>query len=118
MAAPLASRMEFLLLILAVFGFFGAVRLAGRSLLRLVTRGAETFITSGVLQTHARRGDITALQASETAYADARRRRLGATATFAASVALLAIPPFTPWTTTLYACYVPLWLARPRRVGS
>lgn len=106
--------MEFLLVVMAVFGFLGAARLAGRALFRLLTRGAETFITSEVRQTHARRGDITALQASDAAYAVARRRRLEATALFAGSVALLAIPPFTPWTAVLYACYLPLWFARPR----
>jgi hypothetical protein len=110
--------MDFLVVVLAVFGFMGALRLAGRSLLRLLTRGAETFITSEVRQTHERRGDITALQASDEAYATARRKRFQATALFAGSVALLAVPPFTPWTALLYACYLPLWFLRPRlRVG-
>lgn len=106
--------MEFLVVVLAVFGFMGALRLAGRSLLRLLTRGAETFITSEVRQTHARRGDITALEASDAAYSVAKRRRFQATALFAGSVALLAVPPFTPWTALLYACYLPLWFVRPR----
>jgi hypothetical protein len=110
--------MEFMVIVLAVFGFMGALRLAGRTLLRLLTRGAETFITSEVRQTHVRRGDITALQASDAAYAQARRNRRRATALVAGSVALLAVPPFTPWTALLYACYLPLWFVRPRlRVG-
>lgn len=106
--------MDVLLVVLAVFGFLGALRLAGRSLLRLLTRGAETFITSEVRQTHARRGDITALQASDAAYAAARKKRLQATTLFTGSVALLAVPAFTPWPALLYACYLPLWFLRPR----
>lgn len=110
--------MDFVLLVLAVFGFLGAARLAGHALLRLLSRGVETFLTREVSQTHARRGDLTALQASDAAHAVARRSRMLALGAFAASVALLIVPAFTPWPALMYACYLPLWFLRRRRPGN
>jgi len=104
--------MRFILLVFAFLGFVGALRLAGRALLRLLARGVEAFIASEASRTHARRGDITALQAADEMRAATRRNRVQALAIFAGSVALLAVPPFTPWTAVLYACYLPLWLVQ------
>jgi len=108
--------MQLLVVVLAVFGFMGAARLMGRALLRLMSRGVEAYLASEASRTHARRGDITSLEASDAIQTVARRARFRAGAVFAGSVALLAIPVFTPWTAILYACYLPLWFARPRPI--
>ena len=107
--------MQFPLLVLAVLGFLAVARQAGRSAVRLLARGVEAFLASEVGQTHAQRGDITALQAAERTRGAARRARLGALVVFAGCVGLLAVPFFTPWTTAVFAAYSAFWLLPPRR---
>jgi hypothetical protein len=109
--------MEFPLLIFAILGFLAAARLAGRAGFRLLTRGVEVFLVSEAGRTHAQRGDITALRDADVARRSARRKRLGALVVFAGCVGLLAVPPFTPWPTLVYASYAPLWLLPPRRIA-
>ncbi len=107
--------MKLLLLILAIMGFGAALRLAGRGAFRLMRGGVDAFLAAEVSDAHARRGDITALQAAETARSLAQRTRLGAILVLAASAGLLIAPWLTPWPTLLYACYAPLWLLVRRR---
>lgn len=108
--------MAFGLLVLAVLGFLGGARLAGRAAFGLLRRGVEVYLTTEVEASLARRGDLTALQESGLAQRTARRGRAAAALTFAGTVALLIVPAFTPWTRELYALYAPLWFLgrRPR----
>jgi hypothetical protein len=102
---------------LAVIGFVAVLRLLAVALLRLLGRGVEVFLAREVSAQHARRGDLSALRAAETAQASATRARLGAIAWLALLTALLAAPPFTPWTRELYAVYAPLWLLTSPRLA-
>lgn len=103
------------LLILAIIGFLGAARLAARAAFRFLFRGVESFLAGQVRETHARRGDITALQTADVTRRAVRRARRISLAALMGWVCLLAVPPFTPWAQAIYAAYVPLWLYPPRR---
>lgn len=107
--------MQGLLLILAIIGFIGAARLAGRAAFRVLFRGVEGFLAGEAGDTHARRGDITALRTAEAVRSTAKRARLASTALLAAWIGLLVIPTFTPWPRLIYAAYLPLWLVHRRK---
>ena len=59
--------MSTVLFVLAVFGVLGLLRQVGVAGFGLLRRGVEVYLTSGVEETHARRGDITALREAEGA---------------------------------------------------
>jgi hypothetical protein len=107
--------MDTLLLLLAVIGFLAMARVAARAAFRLLHRGVEAFIAAEAGATHARRGDITALQESQDARRRARRARFLAAATFIVSMALLIGPLFSPWTRIVYALFSPLLLLPARK---
>jgi hypothetical protein len=109
--------MSTVLLILAAFGVLGLVRQAAVAGFGLLRRGVEVYLTSGVEETHARRGDITALREAEGARQLARRARRIAGLRLGLAVALLVIPPLTPWPRLLYAASAILWFLPPRRIG-
>jgi hypothetical protein len=102
--------MQFLIILLAIIGFLAVAGQLLRALLLALGTGVESFLAREVTEVNARRGDLTALQESETRHRVARRARLGAVARLALWTALLAVPPFTQFTAIVYACYSPLWL--------
>lgn len=107
--------MDALLLVLAVIGFLAVLRLALFAAFRLLGRGVEAYLAGEVGKAHARRGDLTSLNAAEQARAAAVRARRSAMAGMLLAAALLIVPPFTPWPRLLYGACVPLWLLSPRR---
>jgi hypothetical protein len=102
--------MNVAIMLLAILGFAAAAGQLLRALLVALGTGVESFLAREVTEVNARRGDLTALQEAESRHKVARRARFGAVARVSFWTALLAIPPFTPWTAILYACYSPLWL--------
>jgi len=109
--------MSTVLFVLAVFGVLGLLRQVGVAGFGLLRRGVEVYLTSGVEETHARRGDITALREAEGARQLAWRARWVAGLRLGFAVALLVIPPLTPWPRLLYAASSILWFLPPRRIG-
>jgi len=103
-----------LVYLLAALGISAVLLRAGRAAFLLLWRGVDAYMTGETRQVRARRGDITGMADAARAHAVARRRRAGAIARLAFWIALLAVPPFTPWTAALYATYAALWLL-PRR---
>jgi hypothetical protein len=107
--------MDFLLLILAVVGFLAVLRLSLVAGLMVLGRGVEAFLAREVTEAHARRGDITSLQAAQVTRSKASRARVHAVARLALTVALLVAPVLSPWPRLIYAAYSPLWLLFHRR---
>lgn len=102
--------MNAILLILAVTGFAALAARTVRAMLRLLGRGVDEFLAAETVNTRANRGDITGMDEAADLQSDARRRRLGALARFAAWIGLLIAPPMTPWSAQLYAVCSVLWL--------
>lgn len=107
--------MNAVLLLLAIAGFFAAVRGLARAGLGLLVRGVEVVMADEATSIQARRGDLTGLGAADARSAAARRRRRFSLAAVALWAALLALPPLTPWPRLLYAAWSPLWLLPARR---
>jgi len=107
--------MDFLLLLLAILGFLAVLRLSAVAGLRALGRGVEAFLAREVSEAHARRGDITALQAARITRTKTSRARLYAVLRLALTVALLVVPALSPWPRLIYATYAPLWLLFYRR---
>jgi len=111
--------MDLILFLLATLGFLACLRLVLHAGFRWLRGGVDLFLTNEVGAAHARRGDLTAVQAADDARARARRARRLATARLVLSIGLLIVPAFTPWPGWVFAAYAPLWLvfwrgARPR----
>jgi hypothetical protein len=110
--------MDLLLFILATLGFVACLRLVLHAGFRWLRGGVDLFLSSELGAAHARRGDLTAVQAAEDTRQRARRSRRGATVRLVLSIGLLVVPMFTPWPAWVFAAYAPLWLvflrARPR----
>lgn len=102
--------MNTLLTILAIAGIGAAAWHVVRAAFRLLRQKASGFWTDELARTHARRGDVTALEETRRRAAEVARARRRATAEAVGWVALLLVPALTPWTRTIYAVYAVLWL--------
>lgn len=102
--------MNTLLTILAVAGIAAAAWHVVRAAFRFLRQEASGIWTEELARTHARRGDVTALEDTKRrAEAVARLRRRAAVEGFG-WLALLAVPALTAWTRAIYATYAVLWV--------
>jgi hypothetical protein len=99
-----------ILFILAFAGIVAAVWHLVRAAIRFLSQGASGLWTGEVARTHARRGDVTALEEARREQTAAKRGRTRAGAEAVGWLILLLVPPLTPWGTYIYASYVVLWL--------
>jgi hypothetical protein len=99
-----------LLIILAVAGVAAALWHLVRAAFRFLKGGADGVWTDELARTHARRGDVTAMDDARRASESVARRRVRAGAEAVGWLILLIVPTLTPWGTEIYAAYIVLWL--------
>jgi hypothetical protein len=99
-----------LLNLLAVAGGVGAAWHLVRAAFRFLRGGALGVVAEEMERTHARHGDLTALEERRRERDRARRssRQWGLAAL--GWLALLAVPSFTPWPRLIYAGYAAVWI--------
>ena len=102
--------MDTLLTILALAGIGAAAWHVMRAAFRFLRQEASGIWTDELARTHARRGDVTALQESRLRAEQVARARRRAVAEGVGWLALLAVPALTPWARSIYAIYAVLWL--------
>jgi hypothetical protein len=107
--------MDGILTLLAILGVLAVLVRLGRSLLRVLGRGAEALVASGLATQHARRGDLTSLAEARELESRARRRRLRAVGSTAVWIGVLTLPQVTPWSRAVYAALSVLWLIPRQR---
>lgn len=107
--------MRFVLLILSIAGIAAILRHMLTASSKLLRRGLDAYLAGQIADVRANRGDLTGLSDAEGARAAARRQRRGALFLVAVWVALLVVPPLTPWPSLLYASYTILWFVPRRR---
>lgn len=101
--------MDTILTILAMAGIGAAAWHVVRAAFRFLRQEATGLWADELARTHARRGDVTALEESQRkrqAMVRARRRVL---AEGVGWLVLLLVPSFTPWGRVIYAGYAVLW---------
>lgn len=98
------------LLILAVLGVAALIWRLVRAGYALVRRGVEAFLARESAALRERQGDITGLVEADAHARSARRSRLRAALTALLWLALLAVPPLTPWSLEIYAACSLVWL--------
>lgn len=101
--------MNTILTILAVAGVAAAAWHVVRAAVRLLWQEASGLWADELSRTHARRGDVTALEESKRRAAVVALRRRRALAEGIGWTALLIAPALTPWTRLIYAAYAALW---------
>ena len=101
--------MDTLLTILAVAGIAAAAWHVVRAAFRFLRQEASGIWTDELARTHARRGDVTALEEAQREAAAVARRRRRAAVEGAGWLALLAAPALTAWARPIYASYALLW---------
>ena len=104
--------MEPVLLILAMAGVSAVLWRLVRATFRLIQRSGEAWIAAGAASSRQRRGDLTGLDEAAALERRARVARRNAGLRVAFWLAILLVPPFTPWTLATYAACSVLWLAR------
>lgn len=102
--------MNILLTILALVGIGAAAWHVLRAAFRFLWQEASGLWADELTRTHARRGDVTALEASKRQVATVAARRRRALAEAIGWLALLVAPTLTPWTRLLYAGYSAFWV--------
>lgn len=109
------SALAFLLVPLAVAGFFAVLLRLGRSLLLLGVRAAESTAAGGLAELSERRGDVTGFMERRDAAGRMRssRRRAGLSALVWTLV--LVVPPLAGVALEAYAAASLLWLLPRRR---
>lgn len=110
--------MEPVLFILAAAGLSAVLLRLARALFRLIKRSGQAWIAAEAASARQRRGDITGLGEAADLERRARNARRGALLQVVLWIALLLVPPFTPWPLPLYAAYSILWLTRARVRGA
>ncbi|MBW3551969.1 MAG: hypothetical protein KY466_00590 [Gemmatimonadetes bacterium] len=101
--------MEIILTILALAGIGAAAWHVVRAVFRFLRQEASGLWTDELARTHARRGDVTALEETKRRATEVARRRRRAVAEGVGWLALLAVPALTPWARPIYAAYAVLW---------
>lgn len=96
--------------LLPIAGGAAAVWHLVRAGLRLLRVGVSGVWADEMARTHARHGDLTSLDERRQEHARARRRARRAALEVAGWIALLIVPPFTPWPRAIYAGYALLWV--------
>lgn len=97
--------MDTVLSLLAVAGIATAAWHLLRAAFRFLHRAATRIWADAMAQTHARRGDLTALRESEQERGDARRSATRSGLVALGWLALLVAPTLTPWAAVIYAAY-------------
>jgi len=95
---------------LAVVGIATAAWHLVRAAFRFLRQAAAGIWADEMSQTHARRGDLTSLQASERERAEATRSGTRHGLVVLGWLALLSAPALTAWPRPLYAAYTLLLL--------
>lgn len=102
--------MHTILTILALIGIAAAVWHFVRAGVRFLTHGAAGIWTDELTRTHARRGDVTALEDTRRQRESLSRWKTRTGAEAVGWLILLVVPPLTPWGRHIYAAYTLLWL--------
>lgn len=102
--------MNTLLNLLAVAGGAAAVWHLVRAVLRFLRGGALGIWADELARTHARHGDLTALDETERERRAAARRARRAALEVVGWSAVLVAPSLTSWPRPVYALYSLLWL--------
>ena len=97
--------MNTVLTLLAAAGVATAAWHLVRAALRFLRQAAAGFWADEMAQTHARRGDLTSLEASQDERVRATRAGARHGIEVLGWVALLAVPSLTAWPHPLYAAY-------------
>jgi hypothetical protein len=95
--------MEALLRVAAALGVLIALSRLLTASWRLLRRGVDVVVADEMARARAHRGDLTGLEEARGEAERARQRRRGGLARAALWLAVLAVPPFTPWPLWLYA---------------
>ena len=102
--------MNTILTILAVAGIGAAAWHVVRAAFRFLRQEATGIWADELSRTHARRGDVTALEEARRQRQAVLRARRRVLTEGVGWLALLLVPSFTPWGRTIYAGYAVLWL--------
>lgn len=97
--------MQTVLTLLALTGFAAAAWHLVRAAFRFLGRAAAGIWADEMSQTHARRGDLTALEESRRERARATRSGARSGLVAAGWLAALVAPALTPWPVPVYAAY-------------
>jgi hypothetical protein len=96
--------------LLALAGVAAAVWHLARAASRFVRGGAAGIWADEMGRTHARHGDLTALDESRRDRSEAIRGRRRAGLEALAWLAMLGAPSLTPWPRALFAVYALFWI--------
>lgn len=110
--------MDIVLSILALAGIAAALWHLIRAGFRFLRYGATGFWADELARTHARRGDVTAMEESRQARASTSRWKARAGIEAVGWLVLLLVPPLTPWARYIYAAYTLLWVVPTVRGGA
>jgi hypothetical protein len=99
-----------ILTIVAVLGIAAAIWHVVRATFRFLGHGAAGMWSDELARTHARRGDVTALEEARIQGDSVARRKARAGAEAIGWLILLLAPPLTPWARHVFAAYALLWL--------
>ena len=106
--------MEPLLYILAFAGVSALLLRIARALFVLLHRSGQAWLAGEVANRRQEHGDLTGLSEFAERERTARIARRNAAVGLVFWLALLLVPPFTPWTIRIYAACALLWLMRAR----
>lgn len=110
--------MSTILTVLAVAGIGAAAWHVVRAAFRFLRQEATGLWAGELARTHARRGDVTAVEEARREAERVSRRRRRVLAEGIGWLVLLIVPAFTPWARPIYAGYAVLWLVPAVRRGS
>ena len=108
--------MEPVLYILAFAGVSALLLRIGRALFVLLHRSGQAWLAGQAANRRHEHGDLTGLAEAAALARSARTSRRIAAFQLGLWFALLALPPFTPWTLEIYAACAVLWLFVRARV--
>jgi hypothetical protein len=108
--------MEPVLYILAFAGVSALLLRIGRALFVLLHRAGQAWLAGEAASRRHEHGDITGLVEAAERERMARLGRRIATTELILWLALLIVPPFTPWTREIYAACALLWIFVRARV--
>ena len=102
--------MSLLLPLLAIIGVLGVGRFLLRSAFALVKQLLESYVARTVADARAKRGDLTGLHESSELRRQQRPLKLRRWSEFLGLLALILIPPLTPYMLMVYATYIVFWI--------
>lgn len=103
------------LTLLAIAGLGALSGLVAAAAFRLLRTGAEAHLARGAETARERTGDVTGLREAQAVRNRAVSHRRRAAFETVLWLLLLVVPPFTPWTRSVYAACAVLWLLPVRR---